>query len=574
MDVMEFARSHLHDYRTRGEQVVAKYCPFCHGGENREQYSFAIHAKTGAYICHRASKCGARGTFTHLCKLFNEKSDEQIEWERNKPEQKKEYKKPVGVPIELTTKVLEYFSKRGISKATLDKRNVKQSKNGNIMFEYKDSDEAVLIKYRSVPITGSKSEHHCDPGGKPVLWGLDECVPDKPLIIVEGEIDALTLDECGIENVVSVPMGAGNADEAITNQYDKLLLFQSIIIWGDADKAGQEMVKKLAKRLGYNKCTYIMSPCKDANELLQKHGKDAVLKAVNNPKEIEIENVLDLALIPPFDMSKIQTIKTGFKDIDSITGGSVLSGCSLVSGKTGCGKSTFVNNMVLAAIEQGFKTCIYSGELQTSLLQSWLELTLAGPKNVLASHSSPYMPVCYYAPKEIQEKMRKWYRGKIYIYDNFLSTKPDAILSKFEESYQRYNCQFFVIDNIMCIDFGSSDLDTILNAQSRFASNCVEFCQKYNVHIVLVQHPVKTLAKMQINDIRGHGDLVNKVTTCYLLHRCDSRTEIEVVKNRIFGILDHAYLSFNGRCKRFFDTDLNLNRQYGFEYDEDKELAL
>lgn len=574
MDVMGFARAHLCDYKLKDDEVVAKFCPFCHGGDHKEQYSFSLSISKKAYVCHRASKCGAKGSFFQLCKLFNEKSDEQLEREQNRPESKKNYKIPQGIPLTLNSITIGYFASRGISPETLQKRGVKQSSAGLIMFIYTENGETVLIKYRSIPKEGLKSNHSCDAGGKPVFWGLDSCVFDKPLIIVEGEIDALTLDECGIENVVSVPFGAGNTDEVITNQYEKLLLFPSIILWGDNDKAGQEMVKRVAKRLGYDRCKYVRSQCKDANELLKTNGKSAVLEALTNPLEIEIENVLELSSIPPFDMSKIRTIKTGFKNIDSLTGGFALSCCSLVSGKTGCGKSTWVNNVVLSAVEQGYKVCVYSGELQSSLLQSWLELTLAGTKHVLASHTSPYMPVCYYATKEIQEKMRRWYRGKIYIYDNFLSAKPESILCKFEESYQRYNCQFFVIDNLMCLDFGSSDMDTILGAQSRFASSCVDFCHRYNVHVVLVQHPIKTLAKMQINDIRGHGDLVNKVSTCYLLHRNNQKTEIEIVKNRIFGALDSAYLQFNERCKRFFDTDLNLERQYGFEFDDDKELML
>jgi len=56
--------------------------------------------------------------------------------------------------------------------------------------------------------TGNGQKAWREKGGKAVFWGMDECDPKKPLIICEGEFDALALDEAGLENVVSVPSGA------------------------------------------------------------------------------------------------------------------------------------------------------------------------------------------------------------------------------------------------------------------------------------------------------------------------------------------------------------------------------
>ena len=41
-----------------------------------------------------------------------------------------------------------------------------------------------------------------------MLYNIDNIDKSQPLIFVEGEIDALTLLECGITNCVSVPTGA------------------------------------------------------------------------------------------------------------------------------------------------------------------------------------------------------------------------------------------------------------------------------------------------------------------------------------------------------------------------------
>ena len=34
MDEMEFTRAYLGEHKTRGDEIIAKTCPFCHGGQH------------------------------------------------------------------------------------------------------------------------------------------------------------------------------------------------------------------------------------------------------------------------------------------------------------------------------------------------------------------------------------------------------------------------------------------------------------------------------------------------------------------------------------------------------------
>ena len=46
------------------------------------------------------------------------------------------------------------------------------------------------------------------PRAEKVLFGLDDCAGATEIIVVEGEMDKLALEEAGFRHVVSVPDGA------------------------------------------------------------------------------------------------------------------------------------------------------------------------------------------------------------------------------------------------------------------------------------------------------------------------------------------------------------------------------
>ena len=52
------------------------------------------------------------------------------------------------------------------------------------------------------------SLHAQAPGAEKILYGLDDVRDSGEIIVVEGEMDKLALEEAGITNVVSVPDGA------------------------------------------------------------------------------------------------------------------------------------------------------------------------------------------------------------------------------------------------------------------------------------------------------------------------------------------------------------------------------
>lgn len=565
MNPVEFAEKYLYPHKFKGNEIVPFLCPFCNGGDHRDRGTFALNIEKLTYNCRRGN-CGVKGTFSQLCKEYGEESDDLKEWKAIYIPKPKIYKKPEVKAKKVTNAVIEYFKGRGISEATVKHWKIGCNETNAIMFPYFEHGELVLVKYRTLD---KKNWRTVD--SKPVFWGIDNVDTDKPLWITEGEIDALTLYECGITNVVSVPSGSQDL-ECVTHAWDVLEQCKQINIWNDQDAAGIEMRDELIRRFGDERTYFIVCECKDANELMQSKGKEAIIECSKHLHQKPIENVRRVAEVSEYDPDA-PTIRTGIYGIDSVCGGLPLGHITIVSGKRGGGKSTLQNTFIANALDQDYGAWVFSGELQSSLFRYWVELTLAG-KNNIKTIETPGSPPKYYVSKADKQHMRKWYYDRFFIYESKDIATPDKVLTAMKKSYKRYGTKLYVIDNIMMLSFGTGGEQEKLNKQSDFVDKCNKFAQDYNAHVVIVQHPVKTRERVTVDDIKGSGDITNRAGLTFIVHKitqserdggevCDSI--IEIGKNRINGKEVEAEIWFCQASKRMYGESDDVDRTYGWE---------
>jgi len=161
----------------------------------------------------------------------------------------------------------DFLSTRGISKETADAaqlfaaikffRKLDRTAKAVGLPYYKEG-KVVGTKYRCI----ETKDFTQDAGGNNEFYGIDD-IKEGPIVIVEGEIDALTLRECGIANVLSVPSGApmkvsnGKIDasedkkfEFVWNAFEILSKAPYVTIATDSDAAGQACAEELARRIG------------------------------------------------------------------------------------------------------------------------------------------------------------------------------------------------------------------------------------------------------------------------------------------------------------------------------------
>lgn len=576
MTAIELANRYLQPYKRRGDEIIPKLCPFCKGGEHhKDTETFALNIAKGTYNCKRG-KCGAVGTLRELHKYFGEPYEGDFEWRSRPP---KTFRKPNSQVKSAKEKVAAYLRSRGISQETWERRKVGEVA-GNIAFPYYENGELVLIKFRRPePYTGKGPKAWREEGGKDVFWGMDDCDPALPLVIVEGEIDALTLDEAGVPNVVSVPNGALSL-ECVDNCWEWLENFGEIIIWPDNDEPGHGMAQKLIKRLGEWRCRIVQSPYKDANDHLLAEGKESVLDAVVSAKEVPVAGIVRLADVQVLDIESQERVLSFIKAINERVGGYMMGQLSVWSGTNGSGKSTLLGQELLYAIDQGYSVCAYSGELPSPLFRYWIDVQAAGP-NHLHTYVDPKTGRQWKKPDPaVIDRIRSWYRDKFFLYEANGPFSLEDLFKVFTYAVRRYDCRVFLVDNLMTLMRGVSEHE-YYRKQSDTVAKLVEFAHQYHVHVHLVAHPRKTLGRMTKMDVAGSGDITNLADNVFAIYRvtreekqsgwaCDAI--LDCFKARFTGMQDFEVLmGFDDDSKRFYQMSDGEKLYYKFGWE--RELA-
>lgn len=561
---IEIADKHLFPYELKPSgELIPEFCPFCEGGSShKDTKTFALNVDYGVYVCKRGS-CGKRGRLEDLIEFFHENLSV------NRPNggifdgKTRQYSLPDTKLLPATEKIYQYFESRKISRKTVDDFKIQSDENGMIVFPFYENGTNVFEKFRrpwKPNENESKRKEWRSPGTKPVLFGMDMCAFSQPLTICEGQIDAMSLYEAGINNVVSVPSGCEDYSW-VENCYDWLERFKTIILFGDADEPGQKMVKTLAKRLDESRCKIVEDYperskggiCKDANDVLYHFGPYKLIEMVENAKDIPVKGLLDLGSVVPTDPTLIPRIKTNIPKLDECTGGLLEGGITIVLGKAGSGKSVLSNMIALNALEQGYTVCVYTGEFRADRFQYWINLQAAGSDYITLKYDPVKGKQVPVLPYSVQERVMDWYKGRLLLYDNdevFDGSQAESILNVFTTAVRRHGAKLLIIDNLM---MSVSDQEDEWRAQAIFANKLKKFANKYGVAILLVAHARKTKAgeKLNADDLSGASATNNLADVTMAVEA----GRIQILKNRDTGILGSIEFCYCPDSKRLYQAD-------------------
>ncbi len=113
---------------------------------------------------------------------------------------------------------------------------------------------------------------------------------DEKIILVEGNMDVISLHQAGFENAVAALGTSFTAEQAkLISKYTK-----EIVLILDADEAGQKAVKKAGAILadtGLNVSVVVLPDAKDPDEYIKKFGRerfDALLKGASSEMEYKL----------------------------------------------------------------------------------------------------------------------------------------------------------------------------------------------------------------------------------------------------------------------------------------------
>ena len=469
--------------------------------------------------------------------------------------------KPPTVHQNNISKSISYINKRCISENTIKYADVREDNKGNIVFVYKNElGEHITNKYRpSYKIDKNKKQLKTWFEAETninTLYLMDKADITKPLVICEGEFDCLSLIESGIKNAVSVPTGC-KSTEWITTNWTWLEQFEEIILWYDNDEAGKEGVKEVFNRLPNKTVKIVYSDiCNDINEILFKYGKLAVLKQFEKASTPLIDGVKSTKQISTFNIYEAETIQLGIGAIDDEIIGMPLGSLNVITGRTGEGKSTILNQFFIGeSIRQGYKVFLFSGELTESNAKGWLLDTLANEGDLLEFTNKKGYKYKKISSKAIS-RIDDYLEDKFYLY-----TEEDyslnAIMCKMEIMAKRYGVKVFCIDNLMVVE---NDEKEELRNQTEIVKKLKSFAKKYNAIVHLVAHPRKAQngqVGLDKSDISGSANITNLADYVMLVQRMKEEDEEgnKIDKHTLFSIDKDRYMGTRLDTALLFDKD-------------------
>lgn len=400
----------------------------------------------------------------------------------------------------------------------------------------------VATKYRT--LTGDKKFTQ-DAGGRQVLWNVD-CLRDdtlqaEPVIITEGELDALAAIQAGYPRTVSVPCGAPSTTlEGKGAKYNFLdeaaaLLKNAneIILAVDGDGPGANLLHDLSLRFGRQRCKWVQYPqeCKDLNDALRRYGARGVQETLRRAQWCKVDGLYRLSELPPIDPPRAYDIgMTGLWEHYRIRKGDF----AVVTGLPGHGKSSFVNEICCRmAQKHQFNTVFASFEQSPQVdhrraLRSYyaekLEITMS-PEERKKADAWIDERFGFIVPDEDDDVTLTW----------FLEHAAAAVI--------RYGADIVVVDPWNEMDH-TRPQDMSLTEYVGFAiKQFKKFARKYNVHLIVVAHPAKMLRAKDgkypvpgLYDISDSAHWSNKADMGIVVHREDlissKETKIRVVKSR------------------------------------------
>lgn len=429
-----------------------------------------------------------------------------------------------------------------------------------IAIPFLDRGVAVAVKHRTL---GPDKRFTQEAGGRQVFWNAD-CLADatlagEPLVICEGELDAMAAIQAGFPRAVSVPGGApaeaghieGKRYAFLDEALPLLKDCREIVLAADGDGPGANLRHDLALRLGRQRCKWVAYPegAKDLNDVLRLQGVEGVRQAIAEARWLEVAGVFRLSELPP--LSPPPALASGMAGLDAHYRLRRGDFC-VVTGQPGHGKSSFVNEIACRmASAHGWTTVFASFEQMPQVdhrraLRSFHAAKREkdmGPAELAAADAWIDRHFAFIVPAEDDEITLAW------------------VLERAAAAILRHGASLVVIDPWNEMDH-LRPRDMSLTEYVGFAIRQLrKLARRYEVHLIVVAHP----AKMQrgkdgkfppptLQDISDSAHWANKADVGVVIHRASlvdtPETAIRIVKSRyhhaigtpgeITGIWDEA----------------------------------
>ena len=413
----------------------------------------------------------------------------------------------------------EFMGSRKISEATYRKYGVvtdirwfgkKQGEALAMGFVYGSSEEPSAVKWRSL-----KGKAFTQSGTAQTFYGLEnlpEDMSETPLVICEGELDALSFAEAGIP-AVSVPNGAPakpvRHDDGVKFNYlweakELLESVNKIILAVDHDGPGDNLKQEIARRVGRGKCWEVefTTELKDANAVLCAEGSERIKEIIDAATPMPLAGVFSAKdyqdeVEELYDLGGTGAgLTTGFESLDDLI--TITSGLYIITGIPGHGKSSWLDAvMVNCADLHNMKWAICSMENPVHIHILKLAALRSG---------SPFFegPTERMSKNELREATN-WINDHFCFLENRDGEVAtiDSIIGRTKDALLRLGVNGLLIDPYNFLE--NKNVENEHQSISQILSKTITFAQAHQLTVFFVAHPTKQPYDSKDTPISGNA---------------------------------------------------------------------
>lgn len=545
-------------------------CPKCSSQRKKKNARcLSVNIDKGCWFCNH---CGWSGGLTEGERRFDPA------W------RKPAFVRPTPRLVNRNREMEEWFATRGISLAVLERNRISwhsvympqvEEHVNAVAFPYYRDGEYINTKYRDLA-----KNFRMETGAERVLYGLDDIDVER-CIIVEGEMDKLSLEVAGLFSCISVPDGAPaeNAKNYASKftfleaDHEKLDAVTEWIIAVDNDGPGKRLEDELSRRLGPEKCKRVTWPgdCKDANDVLRSHGAEVLRECIDHAELFPLAGVFSVSDFSDkidylYEHGWERGSSTGWEELDQFY--TVRPGeMSVVTGIPNSGKSNWVDALLvnLAGLH-GWHFALFSPENQPL-------------EDHMGRMCEKYAMAPFGANGRSRMDRQMLVTAKEWVRTHFTWILPaddaewtvETVLDRAKALVMRKGIRGLVIDpwNELEHEFPNNTTETVYTGKE--LRRIRQFARRHGVHVWIVAHPQKMYRDRDsgnypvptLYDISGSANFRNKADNGLVVWRdfSDIHAPIEVHVQKI----RFRQIGRVGMVKVAYEHATATYRELGFE---------
>ncbi|KAL7288090.1 hypothetical protein TKK_0017876 [Trichogramma kaykai] len=518
-----------------------------------------INKITGFFMCESCKRIGPWSTIERIIVPKNpKKAAEEIELLRKGievlPDFHKEWetiKKSTQsletLPNDRYSDVMEKFNLGYVPQEIMAQMNTLYDSSSDTLYFPILAFRNLVVGYKlfSIDLKNLETVPAMNAGGI-IIYKQKNIKTDGTVVVVSNIEDLLAIASSkAATTVICLPYGLKNIPQQILPSLES---YKKLILWFGNDESGWDTARTFAKKLDANRCHFVRPTDRQPNAKVASSLGYDLKEIIQNAQPIWHKSITTFqslrqdVLSDLQNLDKVQGIKwTRYPSLNKILKGHRRGEFTVITGPTGCGKTTFMSEYSLDLAMQGVNTLWGSFEIRNARLAKTMLQQMAGvPLDENINNFDHYA--------------NEFEKLPIYFMTFHGQQSIKVVMEAVEHATYVHDIAHVIIDNVQFM-MGMSDEPKYMDRfwkQDKIIAIFRTFATKFNCHVSLVIHPRKEKEDGDLTtaSIFGGAKATQEADNVLIvqdkrLTSVRGKKYLQVAKNRYSGDLGIMLLEFD-----------------------------